>query len=230
MSFHSDLFGWEYVWRNFADGKGGEVLETDQGGILALMIPAPDIDSTVVLMPSVKRGKRASKGTTVAVTFKPVSDFGLVVHAEKLSDQVGKVFGMQDVQVNDAEFDSKFLIQGTNESIIKKLFADARLRESLLLQPPTELRIETDLSRLDLAWTVPAGHHALVYRTDRHLEKFDQLQLACDVVTIAATRLVWLRIAAGKPDPAARDQLSSELEASCQSTFHRLHSPLLDRS
>jgi hypothetical protein len=30
MKFHSDLFGWEYVWRNFADEKGGRAV-TDSG-------------------------------------------------------------------------------------------------------------------------------------------------------------------------------------------------------
>ncbi len=48
MKFHSDLFGWEYVWRNFAEEKAGTVVTDtgeEEGKLKYLSIPVTDSNS-----------------------------------------------------------------------------------------------------------------------------------------------------------------------------------------
>src|SRR5438105_1695994 len=102
MSIHSDLFGWDYVWRNFADEKGGNAVEgADAAALVGLSIPAKEIASTLIFTPFVHHGRKKSKGTTVMASFQPADSFVFSIQAEKLTDQVGKAFGLQDVQVQD---------------------------------------------------------------------------------------------------------------------------------
>ena len=224
MSFHSDLFGWDYVWRHFADQKGGQVIE-GATGLDGIVIPAGD-GSTVLITPFVHHGKKRSKGTTVMTAFHPADDFVFSIQTEKLSDQVGKAFGMQDVQVQDAEFDGKFLIQGNDDARIQRLFENVYLKDAILLQPPTQLRIEHDSSHFDPEWTVRGGSHVLVYRYDHLMEKIDQLQTAFDVVTTTLVQLAVLGAVSGKVPMRSNSSFEEEVAPQVQS--HRLHSPLLD--
>ena len=232
MSFHSDLFGWDYVWRNFAEQKGGEAIDVADGsGLAGLAIPVPGTKSAVVFTPFVHHGRKRQKGTTVMTSYKPADDFVFSIQTEKLTDQVGKVLGLQDVQVQDQQFDGKYLIRGNDERRIQMLFADEALREAILLQAPTQLRIETDPSHFDPEWTVPAGHHVLVYRYDHLMEKLDQLQIAFDVLTTASQRLAALRTTHSVAPAASTfaPEVEEEEEQPVQTTG-RLHSPLLDRA
>jgi hypothetical protein len=228
MSLHSDLFGWEYVWRNFADDKGGEVVDNEQGaGLNGLVIPADGL--TFTFTPFVHNGRKKTKGTTVMTSFVPASEFVFAIQTEKLSDQLGKVFGLQDVKVDDQLFDSKFLIQGNDEVRIRALFEDIRLRESLLLLPPSIFRIETESQRFDPEWIVQAGNHALVFRLERLAEKTDQLQIALDVMKLTLANITKLDVlSAGNLSTDESKLFSVTQKAEPQPK--RLHSPLLDRS
>lgn len=56
--------------------------------------------------------------------------------------ELGKLFGGQDIQVGDPEFESKFIIQGNNETKIRQLFANARIRDLILQQPSIVFEIK----------------------------------------------------------------------------------------
>lgn len=227
MKFHSDLFGWEYVWRNFADEKGGETVESREGSeLVELSIPVPGIEATVTFTPVVHQGRKKHRGTTAMLPFEPDDAFIFAIQTEKWIDQVGKAFGLQDVQVQDQLFDSQFLIQGNEEQKIRSLFTDLRLRELLLLQPPSQLRVITDSSQFDPEWFVPEGLHTIVYRQDALLEKIDQLQNVYDILTCTLQQLGALGSVRGRTATTSRPAAASE-EVSA-SGRQRLRSPLLE--
>ena len=55
-------------------------------------------------------------------------DFRFAVHDEGFIDEVGKFFGMQDVETGYEEFDKATLIKSNDEEKVKALFADASVR------------------------------------------------------------------------------------------------------
>jgi len=57
---------------------------------------------------------------------------------------IAKFLGMQDVEVGDDEFDRDFIIKGTDEAKLRRLFFSARLRELIRLQPDIELAVHDD--------------------------------------------------------------------------------------
>lgn len=55
---------------------------------------------------------------------------------------IGKFFGVQDIQVGDDFFDRKFMIKGSDETVIKKLLSGERLKELFIKQPCVRLKID----------------------------------------------------------------------------------------
>ena len=54
--------------------------------------------------------------------------FRFTIYRKSLFSDLGKLLGMQDIEVGDPEFDEAFIIKGNDEGRVQTLFADARLR------------------------------------------------------------------------------------------------------
>jgi hypothetical protein len=70
-------------------------------------------------------------GFTTTAFLAPLTNaanFQLAIHRERLLDEAGKLFGMQDVVIGYPEFDKKVIIKTNNETKIKDVFADAEIR------------------------------------------------------------------------------------------------------
>ena len=60
---------------------------------------------------------------------------------------IGKVFGMQDIEIGDPFFDKQFVIKGNDPEKIKLLFADGNIKELCQRQPRIHLNIKDDEGR-----------------------------------------------------------------------------------
>lgn len=228
MKFHSDLFGWQYVWRNFADEKGGNIItETaeEESPVVSLSVPVEGTGVKVLFLPETRHGKKAAS-TAVLVCYPPAGDFAFAIFEEKLRHQLGKALGMQDLQVQDALFDGKFMIQGNDAVKVQELFLDVQLRELVLLQPPTSLHIEKDPAKQYAGHGIPAGLHAVVYQYDGAMNKLLHLQAAYDVVCTVLRQLAAIGAVNGV---AAEPVQEIALEETDTAARKRLRSPLLDR-
>ena len=54
--------------------------------------------------------------------------FRFTIYRKGIFSGLGKMLGMQDIEVGDPEFDEAFIIQGNNEPRVQHLFADRALR------------------------------------------------------------------------------------------------------
>jgi hypothetical protein len=236
MKFHSDLFGWEYVWRNFADEKGGtvktETAAEDSALVsMTLSVPlnhsGPSTKNAVVLMaPAAHHGKK-STGLKIVAPFEALDDFVFHIFPETFTHHISKAVGVQDIKVQDQLFDSKFMIQGNQPDRVIDLFSSINLRELVLLQPPSHLTIETKVAKGEAA--SPARYTAVVYQYDGVVDKLHQLETGLDIVKavlehlltpyagISADAYAESLIAAGHDDDGPISQSK------------RLRSPLLDR-
>ena len=57
---------------------------------------------------------------------------------------IAKRLGMQDVEIGDELFDREFVIKGTDEAKLRRLFANPRLRELVQAQPELHLTVKDD--------------------------------------------------------------------------------------
>lgn len=226
MKFHSNIFGWEYVWRDFADSKGGRVVSDsskENDPIISVQIPVEGTQAWVTITPHSLKSKSKGAGTTATLHYAPREHFVFSIRAEKGMDQIGKVLGLQDIQLGDQDFDHRFLIQGTDVGKVRNLFADMKLRDLLLDNGPSELRLITDGQELPAEHKLPEGKHSIAYSHERTLDKFEQLEALFSVLTSVVHRLGIIPALAGEEEQGNTEP-SNELESSSK----RLHSPLLD--
>jgi hypothetical protein len=105
--------------------------------------------------------------TQLTAPFASPTGFRFAVSRKSFLSNLAKRLGMQDVAVGDPWFDEQFIVKSNDETCVRALFADARLRHLLLdqlelmelpnvcfeVQPPGELHFDVpfyidDLHRL----------------------------------------------------------------------------------
>ena len=63
------------------------------------------------------------------------------VYRKGLFSELGKLLGMQDIEVGDPEFDEAFILKGTDESRVRELFTNPEVRALALAQPKIRLTV-----------------------------------------------------------------------------------------
>lgn len=224
MKFHSNIFGWEYVWRDFADSKGGKITSDsskENDPIIKIEVPVEGTRAWITFVPATLKGKSRGTGTSASLVYPPSEDFAFSIRTEKGVDQIGKALGMQDIQLGDHDFDSRFLIQGTDVGKVRNLFADMHLRDLILNNGPSELRLHQE-GDINSEHKVPAGKHAVVYNSERMLDKFEQLDDVYKVLASVVHRLGIIPALAGTEAHVQEEPVEDKGEG------RKLHSPLLD--
>jgi hypothetical protein len=68
--------------------------------------------------------------------------FRFTIYRKSVFSGLGKMLGMQDIEIGDPEFDEAFIIQGNNEPRVQHLFADRALRALVQAQPTIRLDVK----------------------------------------------------------------------------------------
>lgn len=169
MGFFKKMFGppQEEVWRRVSDEIGAQFIK---GSFFKgpARIEARVGNWTVTLDTfTVSTGKSSTTFTRMRAPFVNRDGFRFTIHRRNLFTDMGKMFGMQDVEVGgprfekleplfglrgylDAEliesgypdFDREFVIKGTDESKLKVLFKDLKVRELVEAQPAISLQVK----------------------------------------------------------------------------------------
>jgi hypothetical protein len=67
--------------------------------------------------------------------------FRFNIEKQGLKHRIGKLFGMQDVIIGNADFDKKFLIQTNDVAKVKELLSNAEVSAALLKEPVVDFAI-----------------------------------------------------------------------------------------
>lgn len=70
--------------------------------------------------------------------------FKFKIYRKNIFNEIGKLFGMQDIQIGIPTFDEKFIIKGNNAFKIKELFSDSKIRELIEMQPNIYFSVKDD--------------------------------------------------------------------------------------
>lgn len=82
--------------------------------------------------------------TRLRAPFVNADGFRFQVYRAGLFSGLGKHLGMQDVEVGFPDFDRDFVIKGSNETLLRWLFADERIRALLREQPEVRFEVVDD--------------------------------------------------------------------------------------
>ena len=68
--------------------------------------------------------------------------FRFSIYRKGILSALGKLLGIQDIEVGDPDFDEAFIIKGNDESKVLRLFSDARIRQMIQAQPKIRLDVK----------------------------------------------------------------------------------------
>ncbi|HEX3046981.1 MAG TPA: DUF3137 domain-containing protein [Bacillota bacterium] len=93
---------------------------------------------------TVSDGKTSHTFTRMRAPYCNPDGFRFKIYRKGLFSELGKLFGMQDIEIGDPEFDRDFIIKGNDEAKVRELFAAQGIRELIQAQPSIHLEVKDD--------------------------------------------------------------------------------------
>lgn len=131
--------------------------------------------------------------TRVRVPFVNTHDLRFKIYREGFLSSVGKLFKMQDIEIGDSDFDSKFIIKGNKDDKIKLLLNDAALKNLMYLQPDILFQIHFEKVFM------------LYFQCEGYIRDISQLKALFEMFAVTLTRMEQLGL-------TPRDDPSEELK------------------
>jgi hypothetical protein len=161
------------VWRQLAEKIGGTFSEGTWRK--SARVDASHGEWTVTLDSyAVSTGKVTIVYTRIRAPYVNPDGFRFTIYRRNVFSDVGKLFGMQDIEVGEEAFDRDYIIKSSDESKVRSLFSHPRLRELIRQQPDMHLAV-----RDDEGWfgpTFPDGVDMLSYTVAGIIKDVDRLK------------------------------------------------------
>ena len=93
---------------------------------------------------TVSNGKTSTTYTRIRTPYINKDNFRFTVYRKSIFSGIGKMLGMQDVEVGHFQFDEDFIIKGTDEYKLRQLFENDKIRELISVQPRIHLEVKDD--------------------------------------------------------------------------------------
>jgi hypothetical protein len=144
MSIFKKLFGpsKEEIWQQFCDQTSSQFIE---GGFLrdCERVKATHGEWTITLDTYVvPAGKTVIYYTRIRAPYVNPDGFRFNVYRKSIFTDIKKRFGMQDVSVGHEDFDRDFVIQGTDEQKLRRLFSNQKIRDLIMAQPNIQFSVK----------------------------------------------------------------------------------------
>jgi len=131
------------IWRQLSEQIGGRY--TESRFLKGDRVEAAHDEWTVTLDNfAVSTGKVTVVYTRMRAPYVNPAGFRFTVYRKGLFSGVGKLLGMQDIEIGDPQFDHDFIIKGTDESIVRQLFSSLKLRELITAQRDIQFSVKDD--------------------------------------------------------------------------------------
>lgn len=131
------------VWRQLIEKIGGEFIP---GGVVEpAKVKARVRDWTVTLDTyTVSHNNLTTKFTRIRAPYVNPDNFRFTIYRRGVFSNLGKFFGMQDIEIGNRDFDEAFIIKSNDEGKVRRLFQMAQLREIVDSQPQIYLAVKED--------------------------------------------------------------------------------------
>ena len=184
MSMLRNLFGpsRDEIWQQFAAAVGGNVGEGSFWNSSGSKVTATHGQWMVTLDTFVvSTGKSAAIFTRMRTPYVNPDGFQFTLYRRGIFSDIGKWMGMQDVNIGDPQFDEDFIIKGNDEAKLRRLFADARLRELISAQPNITFCVKDDENRLWGGQNFPPDVDELYFQVGGVIKDTDRLKQLFDL-------------------------------------------------
>jgi hypothetical protein len=145
MSLLRSLFGPSQaeIWSQLAAQTGGQFSE---GGFFGRNRLDLQVDQWLLTLDTytVSTGKHHTTYTRLRAPYVNADGFRFTVYREGLFTPLGKMLGMQDVEIGDPDFDQAFVLKGNDEAKVRRFFADDTLKALLYAQSAIHMEVKDD--------------------------------------------------------------------------------------
>jgi hypothetical protein len=131
------------VWKQLSSELGADFREGGFARSDKVQVHVKDWTLTLDTF-AVSTGKVTVIFTRMRAPYVNADGFRFCIHRKSIFTALGKMLGMQDVEVGFPEFDNAFVIKGTDEAKLRALFANEKIRELIKGQPEIQLEVRDD--------------------------------------------------------------------------------------
>ena len=125
------------VWRQLSEEIGAEFVE---GGFWKGSKVQAHVGPWTVTLDINNDGE--SQSTRIRAPYVNPEGFRFTIYRKGFFSNLGKLLGMQDIEVGDPEFDEAFVIKGNDEGKVCGLFANPKIRQMILAQQKIRLEVK----------------------------------------------------------------------------------------
>jgi hypothetical protein len=144
----------------------------------------------------VSTGKSHVTFTRLRAPFVSHRGLRFLVYRRSVFSDLGKLLGMQDIEIGDRRFDDAFVVKGNDEPAIRALLSDPALRALLEAQPKLRLEVKDDEGWFGTDF--PQGVDELHFQVMGLIKDIDRLKLLFDLLAHTLRRLYELGEAADR--------------------------------
>lgn len=104
------------------------------------------VDNWIVVLDTytVSTGKSSITYTRMRVPFVNIDNFYFKIYRTGIFSGIGKMLGMEDIDIGYDEFDEDFVIKSNSEEKVKQLFLNKSIRDLIQEQPQINLEVKDD--------------------------------------------------------------------------------------
>ncbi len=130
------------VWRQLSQEIGAEFVEGGFWTSTGSKVQAHVGPWTVTLDVSTSDEDGKSPVTRLRAPYINPEGFRFTIYRKGFFSDLGKLLGMHDIEVGDADFDEAFIIKGNNESRVVTFFSEPKIRQMIQAQPKIRMDVK----------------------------------------------------------------------------------------
>ena len=142
-------------------------------------------------------GESSTDYTRLRAPFVNPSGFRFRIYRKSIFSNLGKFFGMQDIEIGDAAFDDAFIIQSNDPPRVRMLLANENLRRMIVAQSRIRFDVRDDEGRFGTYF--PENVDELRFLSMGVIKDVDRLKLLFDLLAETLHELCRLGSAADAP-------------------------------
>jgi hypothetical protein len=181
MASLRQLFGpsKDEIWRQLCEQVGGDFVE---GGFWKGSKVQVHHKQWTVTLDTYTESHGEHGGTTytrMRAPFVNKDGFRFTIYRRGFFSDLGKLLGMQDVEIGEPEFDDAFIIKGNDEDRLRRLFVNPRIRQLIERQPRIHLSVRDDEGWFKTKF--PEGVDELYFRETGIIKDIERLKALYDL-------------------------------------------------
>jgi hypothetical protein len=181
MAFLKDIFGpsKDEIWLQLCDQIGGDFVQGSLWNGSRVQVHHGQWTITLDTF-SESHGQHGSTTyTRIRAPYVNKDGFRFTIYRRGFFSDLGKLLGMQDIDIGEPEFDDAFIIKGNDEEKLRKLFANPRIRQLLERQPRIHLSVRDDEGWFKARF--PEGVDELYFREVGTIKDIERLKALYDL-------------------------------------------------